>query len=106
MLKKKDPWVSYDSLYFTTAYMGVLAYASELMINCIRFMCPKISNASENILNQLIAANYVRPFIGGNRPVLENLHSVKPAIDILLGPILNEYKTKPKAGKIVTLGKL
>jgi serine/threonine protein kinase len=110
--QKKDPWVpnvylpSYDSLYFTTAYMGVLAYASELMINCIRFMCPKISNASENILNQLIAANYVRPFIGGNRPVLENLHSVKPAIDILLGPILNEYKTKPKAGKIVTLGKL
>jgi serine/threonine protein kinase len=107
----------YDSLYFTGVYIiGVvkaIVYenATDMMRDCMTFMCPNINAESfknttphTTILTLLTKEGYLKP--SNYRPVLNKLAEVKNARETLLGPVMKYYSTKPKSGKIITIGKI
>ncbi len=103
---------SYDSLFFTTKFINLIATKLEdgsnvlyaLVKTCLSFMCNNIKfEPGTDIIEELQNYQYVRQGFS-NRPVLETLPNVKNALETLLGPVLQFSSIKPSYGRIVTLG--
>ncbi len=117
------PWIpniymqAYDSLYFSASYARLLdgrgstTKTGELIKNCVAFMCPqafKNVDLTQNVnLLQILEKKSMTQSSNG-RPVLDNLHIVRTAPEVIAGPIYNTYGKTPMSmtDKIVFLGQI
>jgi len=111
------PWIpntfmpSYDCLFATVAYATMIdplisqGNIGNFLTRCIRFMCPDTGSHPIVTMQLLDQLEYIE-LEKGIRPVFKNLKNVRTSLDLLKGPILVECGEKPRAGKIVTIGKL